>query len=289
MIKIIFRNEWLYSGMEYNVSAQLMYNAEEPGTLALNIRALHGGDESLSIEPGSISYFDYNSGMNRLLVLPVLEPGIVSISYSAIVKSQFDYINFSGLTPTPISQLDPATLMYLNPSRYCQSDKMARLALHLFGNIDNEYEQVLAINEWIHQHVEYLIGSTNGETSAYDTVIQRAGVCRDFAHLGIAFCRALDIPARYCSVYAFNLVPQDFHACFEAYLSGYWIMFDATKLAPLNGFIRIALGRDAADTAVCNLFGKLYGTSMIVNTHLIRGTMDPVVYSMNSPLAISYR
>lgn len=275
--------------MEFKVSAQLMYDAEEPGTLALNIRALQGGEETLVIDPGSISYFDYSSSMNRFLVLPISEPGVVSISYSSIVKNQFDFIDFSALTPTPISQLDPAVLLYMNPSRYCQSDKMSRLALHLFGNIDNEYEQVHAITEWIYQHVEYLIGSTNGETSAYDTVVQRAGVCRDFAHLGIAFCRALDIPARYCSVYSFNLPQQDFHACFEAYLSGYWIMFDATKMAPLNGFVRIGMGRDAADTAISSIFGKIFGRSIEVNSQLISGTMDPVYYSMNSPLGISYR
>ncbi|OQP56470.1 transglutaminase-like domain-containing protein [Niastella populi] len=275
--------------MEYKVSSQLMYNAEEPGTLVLNIRALQGDNESLVIEPGTITYLDYRSDMDRLLVLPVVEPGEVSISYSSVVKSQFDFIDFSGLSPQPVSELNPAILLYLHPSRYCQSDKLTRMASRLFGKIDNEFEKVLAITEWIYQHVEYLSGSTNGETTACDTIVQMAGVCRDFAHLGIAFCRALDIPARYCSGYAFDLSPQDFHACFEAYLSGYWIMFDATKLAPLNGFVRIAMGRDAADTAVCNLFGKIYGSSIVVNSELISGTMDPVFNTMNSSVGISYR
>src|SRR5688500_11714469 len=117
--------------MEYNVSARLTYNAEEPGTVVLNIRALQGGEESLVIEPRSVSYFDYRSGNNRLLVFPVSEPGVVRISYSSIVKNQFDIIDFSGLIPTPISQLDPNVLLYMNPSRYCQSDKMSRLASHL--------------------------------------------------------------------------------------------------------------------------------------------------------------
>ena len=266
-----------------------MYNAEESGSLVLNIRALQGGDELLVIEPGSIEYIDHTSDVNRLLVLPVVEPGVVSISYSAIVKSQFECIDFSDLTPEPIWKLDPAVLLYLYPSRYCQSDKMARMALRLFGKIDNQFEQVLAITEWIHQHVEYLSGSTNGETSAYETIVQMAGVCRDFAHVGIVFCRALDIPARYCSGYAFDLSPKDFHACFEAYLSGNWILFDATKLAPLNGFVRIAIGRDAADTAVCNLFGKIYGGSMVVDSQLISGTIDPIFNSINSSVGISYR
>jgi transglutaminase-like putative cysteine protease len=275
--------------MEYNVSAQLMYNAEESGTLILNIRALQGGDESLAIEPRSISYIDHRSDTNRLLVLPVPEPIVVSIAYSSVVKSQFDLIDFSDLTPQPVSELSPAVMLYLHSSRYCQSDKMTKLAFRLFGKIDNQLEQVLAITEWIYQHVEYVSGSTNGETSAYDTIIQMEGVCRDFAHLGIAFCRALDIPARYCSGYAFHLAPQDFHAYFEAYLSGYWIIFDATKRAPLNGFVRIAMGRDAADTAVCHLFGKIYGRSMVVNSQLISGTMEPVFNSINSSVGISYR
>jgi transglutaminase-like putative cysteine protease len=148
--------------------------------------------------------------------------------------------------------------------------------------------KVLEITEWIHRNVEYLSGSTNAETSAYDTVTQQAGVCRDFAHLGIALCRALTIPARYCSVYAYQLEPQDFHACFEAYLSGQWIIFDATKLAPLNGLVKIAVGRDAADTAIANLFGNISGTSIKVNCQLSEGMLEPIFYDTTNWQGISY-
>ena len=112
-----------------------------------------------------------------------------------------------------------------------------------------------AITDWIHDNVEYVRGSTNSETSAYDTVTQRVGVCRDFAHLGIALCRALNIPARYFTGYAYELEPPDIHACFECYIGGTWMVFDATRLAHLNGLVRIAAGRDAADTAVASVFG----------------------------------
>ncbi len=91
-------------------------------------------------------------------------------------------------------------------------------------------------------------------TSAYDTVTQCAGVCRDFAHLGIALCRALNIPARYFTGYAYRLDPPDFHACFEAFIGGYWLLFDATKLVAPNALVRIGLGRDATDVSVCTAF-----------------------------------
>jgi transglutaminase-like putative cysteine protease len=274
--------------MEFNVSADLVYNAEEAGTLVLNIRPLKVVNESLTIAPGTINYLQYFSDMNRLLVLPVSAPGEISISYKATARNQFNYVDFAHLAPTSISQMVPAVLLYLNPSRYCQSDKLLRFAKHLFGHIENEFEKVISITEWIYTNVEYLSGSTTGDTSAYDTITQQTGVCRDFAHLGIALCQALDIPARYCSVYAYNLVPPDFHACFEAWLSGHWIMFDATKLAPLNGFVKISMGRDAADTSISNLFGKIIPQSMIINSVIAQGVMEPVFYYPGSTIGISY-
>ncbi len=101
-----------------------------------------------------------------------------------------------------------------------------------------------------------------------DTVTQRAGVCRDFAHLGIALCRALNIPARYFTGYAYALQPPDFHACFECLIGGSWMVFDATRLAQLNGLVRIATGRDAADTAVASIFGSIACTRVEVSCNL---------------------
>jgi transglutaminase-like putative cysteine protease len=274
--------------MEFNVSTELVYKAEEAGTLVLNIRALKVLTESLRIDPGTIRYFDYYSPANRPLVLDITEPGEINITYTATSRNDFNYIDFAELKPVPISQMDPSILLYLNPSRYCQADQLLKFATHLVGHIRNEFEKVIAITEWIYNQVEYKSGSTTGETSAYDTITQQVGVCRDFAHLGIALCRALDIPARYCSVYAYQLDPPDFHACFEAYLSGQWVMFDATKLVPLNGLVKIAMGRDAADTSVSHLFGNIKGQSMVVSSMLSEGVMEPVYYYPGSTIGISY-
>src|SRR4026209_2982055 len=106
-------------------------------------------------------------------------------------------------------------------------------------------------------------------TSAFDTVTQRTGVCRDFSHLAIALCRALSIPARYFSGYAYQLDPPDFHACFEAFIGGRWSLFDPTRLAPLNGLVRIAMGRDAADASIATIFGRMLCTAMSVRCELL--------------------
>lgn len=274
--------------MEFNVSADLVYNAEEAGTLVLNIRPIKVVKETLTIGPGTLNYMDYFSDMNRLLMLPVSEPGEIRISYKATALNQFKYVDFATLEPSSISQMVPSVLSYLNPSRYCQSDKLLRFAMHLFGHIKNEFEKVISITEWIYANVEYLSGSTTNDTSAYDTITEQVGVCRDFAHLGLALCRALDIPARYCSVYAYNLKPADFHACFEAWLSGHWVIFDATKLAPLNGFVKISMGHDAADTSISNLFGRIIPQSMTINSDKSEGVIEPVFYYPGSTIGISY-
>ena len=114
-------------------------------------------------------------------------------------------------------------------------------------------------------------------TSAFDTVTQRTGVCRDFSHLGIALCRALNIPARYFAGYAYELEPPDFHACFECFIGGSWTVFDATQLAHLNGLVRIGTGRDAADAAVASIFGSATCRKMVVSCTLGEGqTFQPI-------------
>ena len=111
----------------------------------------------------------------------------------------------------------------------------------------------------------YEYGTSDSGTSAYDTATQRIGVCRDFAHLGIAFCRALCIPARYVSGYCLGLEPPDFHAYFQAYLDGRWVSFDATELQPRPALVQVAIGRDAADCAWSTFYGSGDTVSLSVN------------------------
>ena len=138
-----------------------------------------------------------------------------------------------GVMEVPLSELPMELFTYLSPSRYCQSDKLQRFAHDTFSELPAGYQRVAGICNWIREYVTYEIGSTTPVTSAFDTVTERVGVCRDFAHLAVALCRAMSIPARYVSAYALGLVPPDFHAAVEAYLRGPrgegWYLFDPTR------------------------------------------------------------
>jgi transglutaminase-like putative cysteine protease len=254
--------------MKFRVSSELDYDVKVPSTLILNIHALKTGhqtmlEEKLTVSPDiKIEELAAVNGENRFIRLDIATPGSISIRYEAVVDNYYEVKDHSNVQEIPVSRFDPSVLTYLNPSRYCQSDKLYRLANNTFGKIRTSFEQVFAVTDWIHKNVEYLSGFTNSETSAYDTVTQQAGVCRDFAHLGIALCRALTIPARYFTGYAYQLYPPDFHACFEAYLGGDWVLFDATRLIPLNGLVKIATGRDAADAAIASIFGDVFCTNI---------------------------
>jgi transglutaminase-like putative cysteine protease len=190
------------------------------------------------------------------LVRVTVEPGDFFVSYEA----KLDLSAYQGAEEeageVPISRLPLEIFPYLYPSRYCPSDELIHLAEAEFGNATPGFERVKAICDWIHRQISYVPGASDSHTSVLDTLIQRAGVCRDFAHLGIALCRALGIPARFVSVYAHGLPQPDFHACFEAYLGERWYLFDATRLAPTTGFLRIGHGRDAADISFATIFGE---------------------------------
>lgn len=221
--------------MKLEVNSKLKYNVLSPSTLILNVHALRTQkqtvlDESLLIEPYvKIEELTSEHGENRLVRMEIFKAGEISISYKAVVDNCYKETDHSNENQVSVAQLHPSVFPYLYPSRYCQSDKLFRFANNKFGKIKSNYLKVLALTDWIHRHVQYLSGSTNWQTSAYDTVTELQGVCRDFAHLGIALCRALTIPARYFTGYAYKLHPQDFHACFEAYLENEWVLFDATK------------------------------------------------------------
>jgi transglutaminase-like putative cysteine protease len=157
-------------------------------------------------------------------------------------------------------------LTYLLPSRYCESDRFSPVAWELFGRIENRAEQVREICRWVDANLEYKPGATDGRTSAWDVWQLRQGVCRDYAHLAIALCRALSVPARYVGAYAATLEPMNFHACFEAYLGGQWHLFDPTDGIAPEDIVVIARGRDAANAALTTIFGKVQNSPVKVTT-----------------------
>jgi transglutaminase-like putative cysteine protease len=184
------------------------------------------------------------------------QTGPVELVYEAAVDATHETFGESSRLQVPLFEQIPAeALVFIYPSRFCQSDLLARLAKREFNQDESGFQRVTRICNWIFERIEYLSGTTTPTTSAFDTVTQLAGVCRDFAHLAIAFCRSLGIPARFVSAYAYGLNPPDFHAYIEAFLGGRWILFDPTRLAPQSSFVRIGHGRDAADTSFATIFG----------------------------------
>jgi transglutaminase-like putative cysteine protease len=257
--------------MIFKIFSELQYEVYSPTTFIFSIQASRSQsqliiEESLLTNPElSTEEIAGIDGASRFIRLKADGNSKFTISYQAKVDIDYNTIHQRRLSQAvPVSKLDDDVMPYLFPSRYCQSDKLQKLAIKEFGNIATAYGKVAAITEWIYNNVEYTSGTTNSSTSAFDTLTERVGVCRDFAHLGIALCRALTIPARYFTGYAYNLNPPDFHACFEAFIGGEWLFFDPTKLVPVNGLVKIANGRDAADAAVASIFGNAQCTSMIV-------------------------
>ena len=258
--------------MKFRVNSSLSYVVNMPTTFIFNIHALntpsqHVLEEHLVVHP-SMQMEEYAShdGSSRFVRLKVHEPINFTLDYNALVEMNYTVLDESNsANMVSVVEIDSYIASFLYPSRYCQSDKLMKFSFKEFGHYNSVYDKVLAITEWVFNNIEYTSGSTNSQTSALDTITERVGVCRDFAHLGIALCRALSIPARYFTGYAYQLVPQDFHACMEAYIDGNWVIFDPTNLAPLNGLVKIANGRDAADSAVASIFGNAVGTGVTVN------------------------
>lgn len=281
--------------MKFEIFSELKYEVFAPTTFVFNIQAFPTINqfilqENIITDP-PLNFQEYSTAETRFIKLLVPEKMNFKISYSSQVDVHYKIIEADKLLNTfSIVDMQPQVIGYLFPSRYCQSDKLEKFSTKKFGHFPNDFDKVFAINEWIYNNIEYAGGFTTSSTSAHDTLTERVGVCRDFAHLGIALCRALSIPARYFTAYAFNLKPPDFHACFEAFIGGEWILFDATKLVPINGLIKIANGRDAADASIASIFGNAFCTSLIVQCNVIdAGFKAYSMHSVDNPKGLSYQ
>jgi transglutaminase-like putative cysteine protease len=185
----------------------------------------------------------------------IAAPGPFTFEFTAVCETVPNTaIATEAVEHTP-QQIPAEAMIYTLPSRFCQSDLLSGMAQSEFGHLRPGGGRVQAIADWVRRHVESRHGTTNALTSAADTVKDRVGVCRDFAHLVIAFCRGLGIPARYVSAYALGLEPPDFHAYVQVYLGGLWYSVDATYDGVRPALVPIAIGRDAADVAMTTLSG----------------------------------
>ena len=247
-------------GKTFEIDCELIYQVAGPSDFLFQIHALQGMDQEVLSESMVITpplpvrvYADPNVH-HRFMRLHA-DAGPLTVRYTARVRRTPLPLNVSA-PEVAIADLPDDLLHNLMPTRYCESDILGNTAQKIFGGLPPGYARVQGIADWIHDHVEYRVGSSQATTTARDVFLQRAGVCRDFAHLGVTFCRALNIPARLVVGYAtFDEPPPDFHAVFEAYIGGQWVLFDATRMSPLDELVRIATGRDAKDVAFATIFG----------------------------------
>lgn len=254
------------------VGCTLHYEVDTPASFLFQIAAANNSyqhiiDESFTVSPfipmEACDVSRLGNRMHRLLA----QPGSLEVHYQASVESNQRWVSTEHLDEISHAELPAEVLTMLNPSRYCESDRLTQYAWREFGAVNPGYGRVQYIVEWVNRHLNYVPGSTGPTTTACDVLLQRTGVCRDFAHLAITFCRAIGIPARYAAGYAVDLQPPDFHGFFEAYLGGGWFLFDATKLAPVSGFVRIGAGRDAADLSFATSVGAVLPGMMDVWAH----------------------
>jgi hypothetical protein len=275
----------------------LLYQVGPQGAdLIFNIHAAHTAHQTVSQERLQINqavvpqlYTDAATG-TRFMRLRAL-PGPLQLQHSAVVELRHHRMKPELVSEVPVAHLPFETLSYLNPSRYCQSDQFAQLAMREFGLLPQGYKRVQAVQTWVQKHVSFTANTSNSNTSAVETLQSGQGVCRDFAHLMIALCRALCIPARFTTGTDWGadpaLGPPDFHAYVEVFLSGGWYIFDPSGTAIPMGFVRIGTGRDAADVPFASLYGEVTAQAPVILTQAVANPSLGIELPSHCPDALS--
>lgn len=243
-----------------SLSAQVMAPAEIE--LQVAVASLDRAEEHLGISLDGVPV-EAHEGIGELggrTHAFVCGPGRLEVSYRARVTGRSE----------PARVRDGEVSVYRRPSRYAPSDHLVAMAAAEFGSLRDPAEIVTAVASWVNRRLSYVLGSSIGTDSAVETLLTGEGVCRDYAHLTTGLLRARDVPARLVAVYAPGLSPMDFHAVVEAAVDGSWYVVDSTGLAPRQSLVRIATGRDAADTA----FMSNYGGAVRLDTMRVQATVD---------------
>lgn len=253
--------------MRLRVSCDLDMNLEVASPLLLMLRPRSGAQQWILRESYEFSravtvaeHSDLFGNLCQRLVAPA---GDFGIHTSAEVETPARMDSCPGAPFVTIENLPVEVLVYLAPSRYCESDRVGELSRDLVAGEIPGYDQVRSIAAWIRDNVEYLPGSSELPLSADEARRQGHGVCRDLAHLGIALCRGISIPSRMVVGYLAGLKPMDLHAWFEAWVGDRWYTFDPTQPGLEAPRVAIAYGRDAADVAIYHQFGPLPTTSSV--------------------------
>lgn len=253
--------------MKFRVGCELQYHFPQatPVIMLLNIHYSRVSDlerpDHIVISP-SVPVSGYRDGFGNWCSRILAPAGTMRIATDTVISdSGLPDPTAPGAAQIPVHELPEETLVYLLPSRYCDSDHMLDLAWTLFGHTEPGWGRVQAICDFVHDRIAFGYEHSRATRTASEAHEDKRGVCRDYAHLAVAFCRALNIPARYCTGYLSDIgtplpyPPGDFAAWFEAYLGGQWHMFDPRNNQPRIGRVLIARGRDATDVAITTTFG----------------------------------
>ena len=247
--------------MTLKIGCQLEYQCTQNTPLILLLRIHKGFSQSLIHEEYTVQppvpitqYLDFYGNNCQRLITPI---GQFVIDTHFIVDTK-EYVEVNNEAQfTLIQHLPDNTLIYLLPSRFCESDKLYSKAFEIIQDLFSGYLMVEAIRQWVRSSIKYEYNRSTSITSALDTLEAQHGVCRDLSHLAIALCRSINIPARFVVGYLYQLYPMDLHAWFEAYLDDKWYTFDATQEVVTGGRVVLAYGRDAADVATATYFGDI--------------------------------
>jgi len=261
--------------MWLQASCEMHFEVEVPTPFIFMLRPRNTGGqwitrESYSIQP-SIPLSEFSDAYGNSCQRLVAPPGILTIATSAIVHTPATLDVAPGAPFVDVEHLPNEVLTYLFPSRYCESDRFLEMSHEIVGDVNPGYDQVELIHQWLRKNITFNPHSPYFQMSAIEVNLAGEGVCREIAHLGIALCRSLCIPARMVVGYLYGLEPMDFHAWFEAFVGGRWYAFDPTQPEPLGGRVIVAYGHDASDVAIYSQFGPaLYASRMLVNVEQLQ-------------------
>jgi transglutaminase-like putative cysteine protease len=268
--------------MQIRVGFELIYDCPQPTPMIFNLNVhftrvadLVGRDDLLFDPP--VPMAAYRDSFGNWCTRIVAPRGRTRVSADAVVR---DTGALDAMVPQaqqlPVQDLPEETLLFLLGSRYCETDRLSETAWNLFGQAPAGWGRVQAICDFVHRHISFGYEHARMTRTALEAFHERTGVCRDYAHLAVAFCRCMNIPARYCTGYLGDIGvpplpgPMDFAAWFEAFLGGQWYTFDARNNTRRIGRVLIARGRDASDVAISSTFGPNTLTSFRVWTDEMR-------------------
>ena len=279
------------------LSLQLDYEVYDPGCdFVFNIHAAHTDrqrviDEALTLNQNVPWRVETDPATGNRYLRLTAAPGPLRVSYGATVDLAHHFAQPGQIAEVPVARLPAPVLGYIYPSRYCQSDRLHKFAMREFGQRWQGYGRVQGIRDWVLERTTFSSNTTNSQTSALDTLLEQVGVCRDFAHLMIALCRAINIPARFATGIDYGadpgLGPTDFHAYVECYLGDRWYMFDPSGTAIPMGFVRFGTGRDAADVAFATIFGSVQSAAPVLRIEAVAGADGRLVMPYHCVEALS--